>query len=650
MTQNGNRGEPVDLHMDEREYLDEDEFPEGADCYVSRKVWDEGRRVGVMYRDTPCSETDTGWRLFAGEESEEYVRNPNNFTLCDVQAVSELDGGVDRCLYEHAYMVVYSRSSEDEDFDFEPETMWGGGLAPQRVKVILGLFLGGLLFTVVYAIYMVFAYAPPYRWLAELQVRMFGGHLPFVTWFVCFAVLVIGYIIVAYGLMSRVLAWLMPVPVGQGVDDEYPPVEWATIIEPYIKRLHADAPAAEAAPVQRRPRFMVAGWPGFVVPIVIGLGFFIFGLCKLVGAEDIGPMTRHTAAAFHAQPIPDAEHVAVTGHVLWDARVRVSQGNDPADDFVPVVPLDSPTQPPALFLKISELDSRYLDTDKLDGHVFEGIVNRWGLPQPVRPRFSEKGLTPAGRHVMIDVGATPQSEKSGGWFLIGMGGLMFVWGVGAWFRSYRKACRLQPIGQLEQRLPLRSLGWGTGGLLLGAVACIICGLAVLGESDDLGTISQHQIDDFYAESIPDAECIAVRGHLLWDARIQWVDQRMGNEYTHTYVPMVPAGESPQEAMLFLQLSPYEMKRLDMNGLDEHVFEGAIDRNGLPGAVRPKFRAAGVVPGSGHVVIKVGDTPGSRTSVGWALASIGYALILAGGANWFWQNRRTARVFRDSEMP
>lgn len=58
---------------------------------VSDMVAVEGRLVGYMYRDEPEDEEDSGWRFFAGNESDAYIDNPKHFSLLDVNIVANFD-------------------------------------------------------------------------------------------------------------------------------------------------------------------------------------------------------------------------------------------------------------------------------------------------------------------------------------------------------------------------------------------------------------------------------------------------------------------------------------------------------------------------------------------------------------------------------
>lgn len=63
-------------------------------CYVSDKITVEGLIVGFMYREDPRNKIDSGWRFFSGTEDQEYVDNPNNIMLFDVNTIANHDPAI----------------------------------------------------------------------------------------------------------------------------------------------------------------------------------------------------------------------------------------------------------------------------------------------------------------------------------------------------------------------------------------------------------------------------------------------------------------------------------------------------------------------------------------------------------------------------
>lgn len=44
-----------------------------------------------MYREEPDNEIDSGWRFMAGNESEEYMNDPDNSAIYDVNTIANYD-------------------------------------------------------------------------------------------------------------------------------------------------------------------------------------------------------------------------------------------------------------------------------------------------------------------------------------------------------------------------------------------------------------------------------------------------------------------------------------------------------------------------------------------------------------------------------
>ena len=51
----------------------------------------DGQRVGYCYREEPDNDLDSGWRFFAGTEEQEYVDDPANLGLYNVNTIANYD-------------------------------------------------------------------------------------------------------------------------------------------------------------------------------------------------------------------------------------------------------------------------------------------------------------------------------------------------------------------------------------------------------------------------------------------------------------------------------------------------------------------------------------------------------------------------------
>lgn len=60
-------------------------------CFATDMITCEGRKVAFMYREEPDRESDSGWRFMSGYESEEYMDNPDNMTIYDVNTIANYD-------------------------------------------------------------------------------------------------------------------------------------------------------------------------------------------------------------------------------------------------------------------------------------------------------------------------------------------------------------------------------------------------------------------------------------------------------------------------------------------------------------------------------------------------------------------------------
>ncbi len=60
-------------------------------AYVSKKVFEDGWKVGYMCRDEAVNESDSGWSFMAGNEDDDYVADYKNIVLLSIYEVSQLD-------------------------------------------------------------------------------------------------------------------------------------------------------------------------------------------------------------------------------------------------------------------------------------------------------------------------------------------------------------------------------------------------------------------------------------------------------------------------------------------------------------------------------------------------------------------------------
>lgn len=73
------------------------------------------KKVRYMYREAAFNPNDSGWRFFCGSEDEDYVNDPDNIAVYDIDSILEIDGSVLPYLGCSAG-VAFEREDEDTDF------------------------------------------------------------------------------------------------------------------------------------------------------------------------------------------------------------------------------------------------------------------------------------------------------------------------------------------------------------------------------------------------------------------------------------------------------------------------------------------------------------------------------------------------------
>lgn len=58
-----------------------------AGCIATDRILVDGCRVGYMYREMPDYEEDSGWRFLSGDESDDYLSDPQNSDVYDLNTI-----------------------------------------------------------------------------------------------------------------------------------------------------------------------------------------------------------------------------------------------------------------------------------------------------------------------------------------------------------------------------------------------------------------------------------------------------------------------------------------------------------------------------------------------------------------------------------
>lgn len=57
-------------------------------CIATDMITVQGKKVGYMVREPTSRQYDSGWCFMSGEESQDYMDNPNNHAIYDVNTIA----------------------------------------------------------------------------------------------------------------------------------------------------------------------------------------------------------------------------------------------------------------------------------------------------------------------------------------------------------------------------------------------------------------------------------------------------------------------------------------------------------------------------------------------------------------------------------
>jgi|APCry1669188970_1035186.scaffolds.fasta_scaffold21318_2 hypothetical protein len=60
-------------------------------CVATDMITVEGKRVGYMYREPHEDASHSGWCFMSGDETQEYMDNPDNLAIYDVNTICNYD-------------------------------------------------------------------------------------------------------------------------------------------------------------------------------------------------------------------------------------------------------------------------------------------------------------------------------------------------------------------------------------------------------------------------------------------------------------------------------------------------------------------------------------------------------------------------------
>jgi hypothetical protein len=80
-------------------------------CLATDRITVDGATVGYCYREAPDNPPDSGWRFFAGDESQHYVDDPDHWALYDVNTIANYDPSITAIL-ESPVGSVFERNKD----------------------------------------------------------------------------------------------------------------------------------------------------------------------------------------------------------------------------------------------------------------------------------------------------------------------------------------------------------------------------------------------------------------------------------------------------------------------------------------------------------------------------------------------------------
>lgn len=92
-------------------------------CFATDMITCGGRKVAFMYREAPDRDIDSGWRFMSGHESDEYMNDPDNLAIYDVNTIANYDPDIVPFLHApegSAFERANGTGSFVEVHDFEP--------------------------------------------------------------------------------------------------------------------------------------------------------------------------------------------------------------------------------------------------------------------------------------------------------------------------------------------------------------------------------------------------------------------------------------------------------------------------------------------------------------------------------------------------
>lgn len=93
-------------------------------AYLSKRVLDDGWKVGYMYRAEALDENDSGWSFMAGNEDDEYINDCTNIALVRIQDVYQLEPDIWNYIDNPVGTGIIRISSNEFEIDNEDKEIY----------------------------------------------------------------------------------------------------------------------------------------------------------------------------------------------------------------------------------------------------------------------------------------------------------------------------------------------------------------------------------------------------------------------------------------------------------------------------------------------------------------------------------------------
>lgn len=84
-------------------------------CIATDRITVDGEKVRFMYREEPHGKEDSGWCFMAGDEDEEYMDDPANHGVYDINTLANYDRDIVPFL-DAPVGAAFERETEDSEF------------------------------------------------------------------------------------------------------------------------------------------------------------------------------------------------------------------------------------------------------------------------------------------------------------------------------------------------------------------------------------------------------------------------------------------------------------------------------------------------------------------------------------------------------